>query len=534
MGKSRVKVAAPAVEKAATSGGWWAWLLAGLTGGLLALAYPGGGLWPIAFIAYAPLLWALNDVERIKRGFVLGLVAGTVLHGLSFHWLSFTMHEMSGLPAAVGWLVVAGHAAAMGLHQAVFAAALVALRRWRRSPLWFVWVGASLMMAEVVVPWQFPWYLGNTVYLAPIWLQPADLFGIVGVSGLLVACSALLVAALRRRSLRHALGLAGLLLVWLGYGGLRQSMIDGAAPKKRWKVGVVQHNPTIKEKKALKPHVRLPMLKRVMSLTKALPLKDLDLVVWSEGALPFFYVPLELEKPVRAPPVLRKMTRDVHLLAEGLGRPLIFGTLRMTDKRWKERARNTAVLVDGTSYSTYDKHVLVPFGEFLPGRDLIPTLKDLIPGVSDLYEGSGPTIMRVRDVKVGMSICYEALFSMFMWRNNADSDLLINLTDDVWFGPTNAPELHLMVQLPRAVELRRPLLRATATGVSALVDATGRIHGRTPVWKATSRVVNVEMRDLDSPFRLWGPWPSWLLALGVLGAVGWCWREERGQQTANS
>ncbi len=493
--------------------------LAGLTGLLLAASYPSLGWWWLALVAYVPLLWAVAGIARARQGFVLGWVAGTVLHGLSFYWLSFTIREMSGLPTVVGWLVVLLHAAAMGLHQAVFAAAVVATRQWQSRVWWPAWVGVTLLAAEVIVPWQFPWYLGNAVYPAPVLLQAADVVGVVGVSALAAACSAVVVDALRAKSWRRGLFLVALLGCWTGYGALRLWMVEAVPVNRTLAVGLVQHNPSMKEKTSLKPGPRLPMFSRAIALTKQLPLDDLDLVIWPEGALPFFYVPLEVDKPGRAPPVLRRVTADLHAFAAKLGRPLIVGTLRMSDRQWKARPTNAAVVIDGTSTQAYDKHLLVPFGEYLPGRDLMPTLKDLVPGVSDLGAGQGTSVLEVRGVRLGMSICYEALFSGFMWRQTRDSDVLLNLTDDVWFGPTNAPELHLMVQIPRAVELRRPLLRATATGISAMVDAGGRVTARTPVWQTATRVVRVQLRDVGSPFRVWGPWPARALAALVAGLL---------------
>lgn len=501
--------------------------MAAASGGLLALGYPGTGWWVLAFVAYVPLLFALWDVERPKSGFLLGWTTGTVLHGISFAWLQFTMEEMSGLPTAVGWLVVALHAAAMGLHQAALGWVLVWSREWQAKAWWPAWVGAALMAAELVVPWQFPWYLGNMVYLAPTWLQAADLVGVVGVSGLLMATNVLVARVLRERSWRPAAVACVLLAAWFGYGAARLAQVEGTPVQKVWRVGIVQHNPSLKEKKSLKPKPRLPMLRRAGTLTRQLPLAELDAVVWSEGTLPFFYVPTELKTPGRAPPILRRVTRDVQALAREIRIPLVFGTLRRLDPQWTQRARNAAVILHEGQQQAYDKQLLVPFGEFLPGRDLIPSLKDAIPGVSDLGAGEGTGVRTVAGVKLGLSICYEALFMGFMWEHTAPADLLVNLTDDVWFGPTNAPELHLMVQIPRAVELRRPLLRATATGVSGLVDAGGRLHGRTPVYAQATRVVKAELRDLGSPFRLWGPWPARAVALGVvLGCVA-LWRRRR-------
>jgi len=517
------------------------------TGLMTVLMYPGAAIWPLALVAYVPLLWWLEERKPgVRAAFLGGLVAGAILHAGGHYWIAFTMQKMSGMPAPVSWLILLGYGLLIGLHQAIWAA-LVARTRHEQDPdrplRRALFVASMYAAVEFLIPFQFPWFLGNAVYRSPLWLQAADLVGIWGVSLLCLLVSALLVAAWRTRGRSRNVALACLgavFVLWLGYGALRLSMVEGAAAERTVRIAVVQPNPSLREKTSLKPRPRIPMQDRAEKLTRAMALKDVDAVVWPEGSLPFYYVPQEApphlplqNNKTRAPRIVRTTTDRIHRFNKELGKPLLFGSLRRVDTTWTKRARNSAILLqDGKPVRVYDKRKLVAFGEYMPGRDLIPALNEAIPGVSDLEIGAEPSILPLAGARAAISICYEALFPSFMHEHARDAELMINLTDDIWFGPTNAPELHVMVQAPRTVELRRPLLRATATGISTHIDATGAIHFRTPVWKQDTRVAAIKVAPLDSPFRHVGLWPMRALCLFVVVSLVMRLRGRREPDTA--
>ena len=516
-------------------GGWPAVGAALGAGALMALCYPGVSWYALAPLAWLPLLPWLREPGRVSvRGAaLLGLLAGTVLHAWVFYWIVGTLETMSGLPTPVAIGGLLAYAFAMGTHQAA-AAGLIAwdARLGLHASTWPLRAGLYLLAAEVVIPFQFPWYFGNVYYLAPLWHQAADLVGVVGLSAITLALSGWIYDVLRGARRRHAMVSATVLVAaWAGYGALRLSQVQAASVRATLPTLLVQHNPSLAEKRSLKPGPRLPMFERARKLTRDAGVGDAKLVVWSEGALPFFYVPSEADPLVkgRANSLLRRTTREADALGAELGVPFLFGTLRRLDPSWGERARNSGVLIrPGQPRWVYDKRILVPFGERMPLRDAIPALRDAVAGVSDLGEGDGPAVVSIAGVRVGMSICYENLFADHVWSALGEADVLLNLTDDVWFGDTNAPELHLMVQSARSVEMRRPLLRATATGVTAHVDAAGVIRGRTPVMQATTLRATAEVRDVDSPFRHGGPWPA--RGLTVFALAGLLWAAHRSRK----
>ena len=515
-----------------------------------AFAYPNANIWPLAVVAYVPLLWWLRtDRPSPRRALGYGLLAGAVLYLVGHYWIAFTLEKMSGMPTPVAWLVLLVYALGMGLHQALWAAA-VALVQGRffventgksRGPLLWVVMAAALMTSvEHLVPFLFPWYLGNALNVASGWMQVADLAGIWLVTLLCMLAGGWLLIAVTDKAARvqAIVAIALLMGAWFGYGSWRMGDVEQATVRDTVTVAMIQPNPTIAEKTSLKPRPRIPLHDRGESLTKALladkeTADSVDLVVWPEGSLPFFYVHSELPDVVgrdaktRAPPVVKHTTMRAHRFHETIGKPLLIGALRRVDPQWRQKARNAAILLDGkTPAAIYDKKKLVPFGEYLPGTSLIPSLAGKVPGVSDMVPGTADNVMRIAGVKFGVNICYEALFADFMRTHVAAAEVLLNLTDDLWFGPSSAPEQHLMVQYPRAVELRRPLLRATATGVSTHVNAMGEVLARTGVWQKATLVQTAEVRDVDTLFRHVGLWPVRALSVACLLMVVLAWRRK--------
>lgn len=505
-------------------GRWWGLAAGGASGIVAWLAYPSAGLWPLALVAYVPLLAAIELRRPSARQAALwGWLTGTLLHLGVFGFLAYTMEHMSRMPPPLAWAVLLIHALVMGLHQAIFAAlvqwtstsgtdgAWRAIRRATEVALLFAAV-------EFAVPYLFPWYLASAFYANPLWMQPADLLGVAGVSLLAMAVNALVAQAVVRPRLRVRLGAAtaAVLVVWAGYGLWRMAQVDAAPVQRTLKTLIVQGNATVAEKLA-EGAARLPMLDRVERLTRQADRAGVDLVVWPEGTMPFFWPPEDPDRPVkpsRAPPILRDVKRRQLKLVEELQIPMLFGTLRRTDPMWREPPRNAALLAwpDGRLW-TYDKRILLAFGEYLPGTQWFPSLAEAIPGVSHMTPGATSGLVEVAGVRLLVNICYEALFGEFLRIEGKTADVLVNLTNDVWFGPPPAGELHLMVQQARPIELRRPLLRSTTTGVSACFDANGRMLQRTPTFQEATLRCDAQVKDLTSPYRLWGDLPMWGLTL---------------------
>lgn len=519
---------------------WRFWGPCALSGVVAFLSFPPSGLWLLALYAWIPALaWVERHRPTAREAFLGGWLAGTILHLAFYWWLVHTMQKMSGFPWLAAVLVHSLFATVMGLHQAV---ALWAVRVTQPAVqpglvgafLRALSVGAIWASVEFVLPHLFPWYQGNALFQKPEFSQAAD---IVGIPGVTLAC--LVVSSLgAQRDVRKTdkkffwpsiaveVAFVG---CWLAYGLMRIGQVDAAPVEKTLHTLVVQGNATIAEKLA-EGKARLPMLARPEKLTRDADLKGVDLVIWPEGTLPFFWVedsvaagePDPPSKPTRAPPILREVKRRVLKLAADIHTPLLTGSLRRPDMLWKEEAHNSAILFkqDGTQ-QYYDKKILLPFGEYLPGTTWIPALKESIPGVSHMDPGTLSGRMDVAGVKLLVNICYEALYPAFLRAEGPDAEVLVNLTNDIWFGPDPAPTDHLMVQTARPVELRLPLLRSTATGITVYVDAAGRAHEPTALNTEATRRWDVPVKRLESPYRLWGDAPMWGLTLVMTAWIAW-------------
>ncbi len=516
---------------------WRFWWPAVASAALAILAFPPFDVWPLAFVAWVPLLAWLPRVQPSPRqAFQAGWLAGTLLHLVFYWWLVHTMQAMSGFPWILALILHLIYAAVMGLHQGlalwlvralVPVAAVGPVRALGRA----LAMGAIWAAVEFAVPYLFPWYQGNAFFRVPILEQVADIVGIPGVSLLCLAVSSLLAQALAAKPVRWPLlaPVALILALWLGYGAWRIAQVDAAPVQKTLRTLVVQGNATLHEKLS-EGTKRLPMLARPERLTRAEDLTDIDLVIWPEGTLPFFWVedPVGDKEPgkpaqkTRAPQILRDMKWRVLQLEKTIQRPLLTGSLRRPEMLWREEARNSAILFrPDASLQYYDKKILLPFGEYLPGTSLIPALKESIPGVSHMDPGVLSGQMDVAGVKLLVNICYEALYPAFLRAEGPNAEVLVNLTNDIWFGPDPAPTDHLMVQTARPVELRRPLVRSTATGITVYVDAAGRMHEPTDLNVEAVRRWQVPVKALDSPYRVWGDAPMWLLTAGVVLAAVW-------------
>jgi len=471
--------AAPKLEKDATFApvgalpARQAYALALLSGVLYFLGFPGMDIWPISLVALVPLIVALRG-QPVKRAAGLGWMAGFTMTMTGFYWLLEMLKVFSGFPLPLCALFMAILCAYQGgrIGLAGWLYGRAEARGWP-APLVFALAFAA---SELVFPLLFPWYFGASVHNAPVLMQVADLGGPILV-GLVLVCANLglaeIVLAYRRREKANnrvvAIGIAVPLLA-AAYGVFRVSTIGQAmAQAEKVRIGVVQGNMGLFDRgKAFEVHVR-----RTKELAES---KTVDLVVWSEAAVPRAFSEA-------------RFTDEVHrAITRQLGVATIVGTvLRRPPNAPGARSVlfNTALMAgeDGKILGRYDKQYLLAFGEYLPFGDLFPILYKWSPNSGHFTPGTSLDPLPWGDHRIGTLICYEDILPSFVQKlvKHGDPDLFVNLTNDAWFGDSTEPWIHLALAKMRAVEHRRFLVRATNSGVSAIVDATGRVvaHGGT-------------------------------------------------------
>lgn len=498
-----------------------AYALAALTGIVYFLGFPGVNAWPLAFVAQAPLIIALRG-QAPRRAAALGLVMGSVMSAFGFYWLMGMLKVFSGFPTPVCALLATlifvqqgGRGALAGwLH------ARAEARGWPAAPVFVL----AFIASELAYPVLFPWFFGASVHNAPVFLQVADLGGALLVGAVLlgsnVALAELVLARLEKRRparLTLALGLAAPLVGAL-YGAIQLRRIDArmaAAPS--LKVGIAQGNqPLVGKVSAVETHLRL---------TRALRDQGAELVVWSEGAVPMNFREAQYREQAR-----RELTGK-------LGVPTISGAgiLRTGDKG--HVYFNSAFLsdADGTILGRYDKHYLLAFGEYLPLGETFPILYEWSRNSGHLAPGDNVEPLIWGEHRISTVICYEDILAPFV--NDVvkvgNPDLLVNITNDAWFGDTTEPWEHLALAQIRAVEHRRFLVRATNSGVSGIVDAAGRLvlHGGT--FREEALVGEVRFLRASTGYELWGNGPFWLSSALVL-AMGFVSRRRLARSSAPS
>jgi apolipoprotein N-acyltransferase len=491
-------------------------LFAIASGVLYWAAFPGIDVWPFAFICWAPLLIALRG-QRPKRALWLGLLQGLTCNVLGFYWLLGMLRTFSGFPTALCAFFMLILCAYQGGRMAMMSW-LYARAERRGWPAGLVFV-LALIASEIAYPLLFPWYTGAQTHTVPVLMQLADLGGpiLIGVAlaGGSIALAEAGWARLEKRPIdrrRLAIGIAGPILLIL-YGLIRVPMVDkaiAAAPKAR--VGVVQGNLGLGPSE----HRDSAALHRAATARLEKEGPPLDLVVWSETALNFS-IPEEYLSPI--------LKRTVYTGFAGITpehhTPILTGVIvrRGGVERKKGKLYNSAVIVEpsGKVDGVYDKTYLLAFGEYIPFGDWFPKLYEMSPNSGNLTKGSSLAPIPFGEHRITTLICYEDILPYFT--NDAvrhgDPDLLVNVTNDAWFGKSTEPVIHLALAKFRAVEHRRFLVRATNSGVSAFVDPVGRSTGETPIYEEAVRSGEVRWMRSRTGYEIWGDIPWWLGAMLV-------------------
>jgi apolipoprotein N-acyltransferase len=495
-------------------------VLAGAGGVLLTLAFPRAGLGWLAWVALVPLVLAIRQV-RPGAGFFLGFSFGMV-HNLSLvYWVVFTMHQYGNIPVYQAVVLLVMLAAYLSLFPAAFAAALTWMRPGPSRLILLapvLWMGLELIRNRLLT--GFPWeLLGYSQFEHLRLIQMADIFGVYGLSGLIVLCNCVLAVGIlgwlelpwqewipgRKTVVRSATALIVVLAAAVIYGQLRINSIDrAAAASEQIRVAVVQGN--IDQAQKWDPRFQVLTTVKYRRLSLESPAKDADLIIWPETATPFYF----MDNPVLTDMVLEGIkATSAHF---------IIGSPSYAKTKGHLIYHNSAYLVSpqGKSQGKYDKVHLVPFGEYVPMKRFLPFIDKLVAQVGDFKPGRKGHILAWAGHRVGVLICYESIFpelARATVRNGAD--LLVNITNDAWFGRTGAAFQHFSMAVFRAVENRRCLARAANTGISGFIDANGRIIHTTDLFEDAVVTRPTALLKVRSLYTRWGDWPLWVLTLGL-------------------
>ncbi len=459
-------------------------LLAALSGALLTAAFPKIELDWLIWFALVPLLYALKDLP-VKTAFRVGFLAGLVHFLTLLYWLVPVMRTYGYLPAYLSMTILCLFAAVLGLFIALFAAALISCAKTPARCVVMVpvcWVALEYLRSFIFS--GFPWELiGYSQYNRLQLIQISDIFGIYGLSALIAFTNATLFISLLRITQRRwqdgnvsnrlAVGSIIVLVTAIGltlfYGHWRLNDVnEQIAASARTRVAVIQGN--IDQAIKWDPAFQIETVKTYNRLSASIIDQHPDLIVWPESATPFYFLydikPSEL------------VFEGIHQTAKDY----LIGSPSFEGANDKVRYFNSAYLVNPRTKTMgkYDKSHLVPYGEYVPFKKWLPFLGKIVAQVGDFEPGEAGRTLPWKDQRIGVQICYEIIFpglARAMARNNAS--LLVNITNDAWFGTTSGPYQHFSMTVFRAVENRRSLARAANTGISGFIDPTGRILAAT-------------------------------------------------------
>ena len=492
------------------------------------------GLWlgfpnPLVQVPVLALLYPLALLELGRRAFSWrrafrnGLGCGILGCGACLYWISVPIHDFGYMP----WAVAVPTAASLGAYLALYGAVFSAAMHWGSRNLSPLWLGFFALAAWALLEYLKGIFLSGFAWLtlsaafAP-WtplVQGAALLGAYALSGVFVAVVVWLVGAARLKS-RAALLAAALVLATLAAFGayrLNEPLIAG---KEALRVLLVQGNINQDQKwdqenllNTINSYAQLTRaglerfgaLEGGVSEEYAAPVPPL--VIWPETAMPFFYT-LHYEYGSK----LRKLAGD-------LGVDLLFGApglepdKALTPEEYPLFNRAHLINAQGRDSGSYEKEHLVPFGEYPPSWINLPFLDFFLAQVGDFTPGVRTEPLRVNGIALGVLICYETIFpELSQKRVQQGAEILVNISNDAWFGRTSAPEQHLQLTAMRAVEQGRYLLRATNTGISSVVDPWGRILFRSQLFVAEAIPAKAYALNGHTPFFFAADYLPWLLA----------------------
>jgi apolipoprotein N-acyltransferase len=543
-------------------GSWKPWAAAGLSAALLELPFPLAGPLPpwrtiFAWFGLVPLLWALlspHSVDRprpLRRAFLLSYVCGVLWYIGNCYWIRDVMMQYGDMPPLAPTLLLVGYSLVLGLYFGLFGLALALVQRATGStrialaaaPIF--WTGLELAAARITsVPWD---QLGYSQVDNSFVNQLAPWTGVYGISFLIVVVNALIAAGivLERSAYKRRYGIGGVVLalaysanifiepprpaatatavliqpnldvagsgLWTGPAEWDRHIADFtrlagecAAAHKTYIVGIPQTGASTGEI-VCPPYSTHP-----------------DLIAWPESPAPFF------EDDAR----FQKALID---LAHATQAPIVVGNIGMDytaeNGGWREFNSALVVSAAGQRVGRYDKIHLVPFGEYVPFSRLLFFARKLTGKVSRFDRGEDRKIFRIVNAngvshRYGVFICYEAVFADEV-RHFAQlgAEVLVNISDDGWYGDTSAPWQHLNMARMRAIENRRWLLRDTNNGITAAIDPYGRVRQSIPRHQADALPAQYGFRDDITFYTAHGDLFAWLCAIAALGITGWSGRK---------
>jgi apolipoprotein N-acyltransferase len=458
---------------------------------LLTGAFPPGELWFLAWVAVVPLFTSIEN-QAPSKAFQYGLLAGLVHYLTLLYWVVVALGHYGNLPIPLAFIPLLLLCLYLSLYPAVFSI-LASHFQGFRFPILSVaifWVGLEYLRAKLLT--GFPWCLiGHSQVPLTSLIQISDICGVYGLSFVVLLGNGLLYRLFLcrqfpRRQVAWELALAVALIGASLLYGLHQTGQPERDPSSRRSITSVIIQGNIDQSVKWNPEYQTRTLSVYEELTRSARWLKPELIVWPETAVPFFFQDH------------RALSPRVISLAKDLDASLVFGSPAYERRSGETTYRNRAYLIPPGNLPVqhYDKIHLVPFGEYVPLQRFLFFVDRLVPAAGDFSPGLTASPLQAPGLSMGLLICYEAIFpelSREAVKNGAN--ILINITNDAWFGMTSAPHQHLSMSIFRAVENKIPLVRAANTGISAFITPYGAVIDRTQLFETQVLTATLQVHE---------------------------------------
>lgn len=485
------------------------------SGVLLIFCFPKFDFFLMAWVALVPFLISLlnkKPSEAFRAGFYMGIpyFFGTL------YWIYHSINHYGGISFITSLAIVF----LLSMYLSLFTGAFAVLFSWKASttriPALFLapalWVTLEFLRSYALT--GFPWSsIGYSQYRFLHAIQFADITGIYGVSFMVVAVNGAIADffIIKKRlrtmplfSLSQTITGVALLVVFITavfiYGSLRLSETRSGKPIN---VSIVQGN--IEQDRKWDIAYQREVFATYKNLSETVNIMNPDLIVWPESSAPFYFD----EDKV--------FTQELTDFQQLLKTYLLFGSVLIKETAAETGSKNlltnSAVLLspDGKPSFIYDKIHLVPFGEYVPLRKLLFFVDKLVAGIGDYVPGEYHIRAETPYGSFGVFICYEIIFPGLVRKSfSRGGDFLVTITNDAWFGRTAGPYQHFSMAVFRAVENRKPVIRAANTGISGFIDSNGKILGMTNLFERTTMTLNLITDSTRSFYSRYGDLFSYL------------------------
>jgi len=463
---------------------------------LLVLIFPNYNFTLLAPVALAPLLLACASEPSWKRRFILGWASGFVFWFAVCSWIQFVLEVHGGMGRWGGWGTFVLFAILKGLYTATFAALVgpVMQRTWAIPGAAALWTAVEYAHGTIGLAWVglgFAWLdLGNAGIDMPLLPRLAPITGVWGMSFVLAMIGCAVALAFLRRPLMQYAWLASLALLPL----LPSPPVPHAGNER---ARVVQ--PNIDTEAEWTPESMAQLQQRMVLLSEP---SEASLILWPEAPAPFY-------------PQNDDFRKYVSDLARDSKSAILLGGVARTSTG---APLNSAFLFSANgemATDRYDKIQLVPFGEYIP--DAFGWVNRITHEIGDFVPGTRIVTFPLNDYRLGAFICYESAFPNLVRQfTKGGANVLVNLSNDGYFGHSAAREQHLILVRMRAAENRRWIVRATNDGITAVIDPAGREIARLALYTQTSAVFRYNPETELTPYVRFGDWFAWTCLLGAV------------------